>query len=136
MISSGAFAGFVDRIHDLGDVARHLALAIDDAPDDGAEPAVIESLRAAAAGLGHEVEQPFYRNDLPEGQHRVNRIARTLRQEIGAYDILREIERIAAERGGAWPRWKNVIGQALDRCENSTALAADALVVCWREIVP
>jgi hypothetical protein len=49
------------------------------------------------------------------------------------YDNLVEIARLGV-RGGAWPRWCAVVFEALERCANALAEAADALLACWREI--
>jgi len=134
MTRATAFAEFVNRFRHLAEVVRQLALAIDDAPEDGSEPAVVEALRVSAADAVHDTGTPLPQHDLATCQERINRINRAIRQELASYDVLREIERIAVERAGAWPRWSSVVREVLDRCETAVSECANALVACWREL--
>jgi thiamine biosynthesis lipoprotein ApbE len=134
MTRATASAEFFSRFRQLAEVVRQLALAIDDAPEDGSEPAVVEALRVSTADAVHDTAIPLPQHDLATCQERINQLTRNIRQELASYEVLREIDRIAAERAGAWPRWSSVVREVLDRCETAVSETANALVACWREL--
>jgi hypothetical protein len=143
MTIGSAFAHLRLRLQALDDVVRQLALAIDDAPDDADEPAVVESLRGETAEIEGEVAAAIRAaagdarpaHAAAECQRRVNRVWHALQREIGSHHALAEVERVAAERGGAWIRWSGVAREGVERCEQNVFEAADALAACWGEIV-
>lgn len=148
MTLGSAFGVFRERLHALGDVLRQLALALDDVPEsDGAEPAVVESLRGHAADVEGELAAavaiadatPRDRTSLAvaamECQFLINNIGRAFGTELATYDAIAEIERAGAERGAAWPRWKSVVREDLERCQHAIYETADALAACSRELV-
>jgi len=142
MTIGSAFAHFRLRLQALDDVVRQLALAIDDAPDDADEPAVVESLRGETAEIEGEVAAALRAagdarpaHAAAECQRRVNRVWHALQREVASHHALAEVERVAIERGGAWSRWSGVVREVVERCEQNIFEAADALAACWSEIV-
>ncbi|HEX9985982.1 MAG TPA: hypothetical protein VGF69_22160 [Thermoanaerobaculia bacterium] len=139
-----SFACFRDRLRALDEIVRQLGLTIDDAPEngDGLEPAIVEALRAQTAELEHEIGETlrsFERHvsgaTAAGCQQTVNRVWRAMQFELASYDALAELERVGAERGGAWQRWTAVVREVLERCAQTVYETADALALCWRELV-
>ena len=137
-----AFAHFRARLQALDDVVRQLALAIDDAPADADEPAVVESLRSETAEIEGEVSAAVRDAGATrpvraavDCQRHINRVWHALQREVASHHALAEVERVAAERGGAWSRWCGVVREAVERCEQNVFEAADALAACWGELV-
>lgn len=142
MTIGSAFAQFRARLQALDDVVRQLALAIDDAPEDADEPAVVESLRGETAEIEGELAAAVRAAEgarparaAAECQRRVNRVWHALQRELASHHALAEVERVAAERGGAWSRWSGVVREAVERCQQNVFEAADALAACWGELV-
>lgn len=133
-----AYAHFRERLQALEEVVRQLALAIDDAPDGADEPAVVDSLRGETAEIEGEVAAAVRAagEARPAACQRiVNRVWHALQREVASHHALAEVDRVAAERGGAWIRWSGVVRQAAEHCEQTVFEAADALAACWDEIV-
>ncbi|HWW60207.1 MAG TPA: hypothetical protein VN181_02465 [Thermoanaerobaculia bacterium] len=148
MTLASAFVVFRERLQALGEILRQLALALDDVPEsDGSEPAVVESLRGHAADVEGELaaavaitgaashDRTSIAIAAMECQSLINSIWRAFGTELATFDVIAEIERAGAERGAAWPRWKAVVREDLERCQLAIFEAADALAACSRELV-
>jgi hypothetical protein len=141
MTLATAFTSLRDRLHALDEMVQQLGLTVGDAPDDGVEPAIVEALRAQATELEHQIAtavQSFERQGTgaatAECQQTVIRVWRAVQFELASYESLAELERVGAERGGAWQRWTTVVREVLERCAWSVYETADAFADCWREV--
>lgn len=139
MTLAAAFSSLRDRLHALDEMTQQLGLTVGDAPEDGVEPAIVEALRAQAAELEHQVAtavQAFDRHGAEAAadcQQTVVRVWRAVQFELASYESLAELQRVGAERGGAWQRWTAVVREVLERCAWAVYETADAFADCWRE---
>lgn len=140
MTLAAAFTALRDRLRALDELVQQLAITVDDAPQCDDEPAIVESMRAHASEIGHDVAtalQSFERHasgDTAADCHEVVvRVWRAMQFELASYESIAELERVAAERGDAWRRWSAVVRQVLERCAHSVCETAEALADCWRE---
>lgn len=141
MTMTSAVATLHQRLAALDELVRQLGLALEDVPEPGNEPAVVESMRASVADVESDVRiavESASGGDaaaIVECQQRLNRAWRALESGLASYDTVDEIVRAAGERGGAWPRWTGVVREVVERCQHELYQSADAIVTLGREVV-
>jgi hypothetical protein len=136
-----------ERLRSLEEIVRQFTLTLDDVPEPGNEPAIVESLRAATADLEHDVTIAISGWERPAAgsrwiitaatgsQEAMNRAARRLHEELASHDAVAEVIRIGSERGGAWHRWSDVVCRVLEECKQRHYDVSDALAGCFTEYV-
>jgi hypothetical protein len=139
MTTRSAIDALRRRLRDLQDALRALCLALDDVPDAGDEPAIVDAMRSAASEIESDLEGALAADGgdarVALGCHdAVLRMQRTAR-EIASHANHLELARLAAERGRVWRRWSEVVREALEAFEETLHNVAEALLGVWRELV-
>ena len=139
MTTRQALAFLRHRLRALQDALRNLCLALDDVPETGDEPALVDAMRSTATEIESDLESALA-GDGDEAQvalqcHEALLLMHRNTRELASHANLVELSRLAAERGGAWRRWTDVVRDALGACEETLHHAAEALAALWREVV-
>lgn len=139
MTTQAAVAFLRHQLRALHDVVRSLCLALDDVPDAGDEPAIVDAMRGATTEIEGNLESMLSADGSDarialQCHEALLQLQKTSR-ELASHTNLIELSRLGAERGIAWRRWSVVVRDALEACEEALQDAAHALAALWREVV-
>jgi hypothetical protein len=139
MTTRSALALLRHHLRALQEVLRNLCLALDDVPDAGNEPAVVDAMRSAATEIESELETALAADGVNKAvalrcQDSLHHMQISTR-ELASHANMLELARLAAERGGAWRGWSVVVREALEACEEALDHVAGAMLGLWREVV-
>jgi hypothetical protein len=147
----GTFRELVKQIHALHEALHYLNLAVGDQPEgDGTMLAddmdegvlnligvVHEARRAAlnaSKAVKHPVDMDRARRALSMCYERFHNIEQEFVSRVIAYDKLRALALLAAERRGEWPNWAAVTKERIEECRPPLEGVSLAIAACWQEL--
>jgi hypothetical protein len=151
------FQGLCAQLESLGETLSRLRMAVDDHPQTGATPRLLESIGdsvedahgwleealalASAAADGDERERASGGFDVNRArqalvfcQEQFNRIMSRFTFDLVSYDRVAQLVRLGQERRGEWQTWAVLVKQELEGCQQHLYDTTQALFRCWLEI--
>lgn len=145
------------QLESLDETLSRLRTAIDDHPQSGAAPHLLDSFGdavedtrgwleealALAAPAGASQEQGRGSNGFDANrarqalvfcQEQFNRIMSRFTFDLVSYDRVAQLMRLGRERRGEWQTWAGLVKQELEGCQQQLYDTNQALFRCWLEI--
>jgi hypothetical protein len=147
----GTFRELVKQIQALHEALHYLNLTVGDQPEgDGTMVAddldegvlnligVVHEARRAALNASKAVKYPVdvnrARQALTVCYARFHNIEQEFVRHVTAYDRLRALAVLAAERRGEWPHWAAITKERIEECRPPLEGVSLAIAACWQEL--
>ena len=150
------FQGLCAKLESLDETLSRLRAAIDDHPQSGAAPHLLDSIGDAVEDTRGWLEESLElaapvadgneqgradgfdvnraRQALVFCQEQFNRIMSRFTFDLVSYDRVAQLVRLGRERRGEWQAWAELVKQELEGCQQQLYDTNQALFRCWLEI--